>query len=140
MARVVVIGGSGHVGTYLVPSLVGRGHDVVNVSRGAPAPYRPHAAWARVEQVEADRTAEEADGQFGSRIADLRPHIVIDMISVDLSSTQGLVETLRGRVEHFLHCGTIWVYGHNAAVPATEDDPLRRCGYVERLPDARADQ
>ena len=41
MARVVVIGGSGHVGTYLVPALVERGHEVVNVSRGQSAPYRP---------------------------------------------------------------------------------------------------
>jgi nucleoside-diphosphate-sugar epimerase len=35
---------------------------------------------------------------------------------------------LRGRVEHVLHCGTIWVYGHNAAVPASEDDPLNPFG------------
>ena len=32
--RVVVIGGSGHVGTYLIPRLVAAGHEVVNVSRG----------------------------------------------------------------------------------------------------------
>ncbi len=128
MARVVVIGGSGHVGTYLVPALVERGHEVVNVSRGTSAPYQPHAAWAWVEQVEADRTAEEADGRIGSRIAELRPDIVVDMISFELSSTQELVEMLHGRVEHFLHCGTIWVYGHNAAVPATEDDPLNPFG------------
>ncbi|TNC49189.1 NAD-dependent epimerase/dehydratase family protein [Rubellimicrobium rubrum] len=128
MARVVVIGGSGHVGTYLVPALVERGHEVMNVSRGQAAPYRAHAAWARVEQVVADRTAEEVLGRFGPRIAELRPDIVVDMISFDLSSTQGLVEALRGRVEHFLHCSTIWVYGHNAAVPATEDDPLNPFG------------
>ena len=28
--RVVIIGGSGHVGTYLVPRLVEAGHEVVN--------------------------------------------------------------------------------------------------------------
>jgi nucleoside-diphosphate-sugar epimerase len=128
MARLVVIGGSGHVGTYLVPALVERGHEVVNVSRGQATPYRAHAAWARVEQVVADRMAEDAEGRFDARIAELRPDIVVDMISFDLSSTQGLVETLRGRVEHFLHCGTIWVYGHNATVPATEDDPLNPFG------------
>ncbi len=128
MARVVVIGGSGHVGTYLVPALVRRGHEVVNVSRGQAAPYRSDPAWAAVEQVAADRTVEDADGTFGARIAALRPDIVVDMISFDLPSTQALVEALRGRVEHLLHCGTIWVYGHNAAVPATEDDPLDTFG------------
>lgn len=128
MAKVVVIGGSGHVGTYLVPALVERGHEVVNVSRGQAAPYTPHPAWTKVRQVAADRAAEDAAGTFGVRIADLRPDIVVDMISFDLPSTQQIVEALRGRVEHLLHCGTIWVYGHNAAVPATEDDPLNPFG------------
>ena len=128
MTRVVVIGGSGHVGTYLVPSLVERGHDVVNVSRGQAVPYRRHAAWAAVEQVVVDRQAEEAAGTFGARMAALAPDVVVDMISFDLHGTQALVEAMRGRVEHFLHCGTIWVYGRNAAVPATEEDPLNPFG------------
>ena len=37
MAKVVIIGGSGHVGTYLVPRLVEAGHEVVNVTRGQRA-------------------------------------------------------------------------------------------------------
>src|SRR4051812_7394905 len=128
MARVVVIGGSGHVGTYLVPALVERGHEVVNISRGQAAPYRFHSGWAAVEQVTADRTVEDEAGTFGASVAALHPDIVVDMISFDLPSTQVLVEALRGRVEHFLHCGTIWVYGRNTAVPATEDDPLNPFG------------
>jgi len=128
MARVIVIGGSGHVGTYLVPRLVAAGHRVVNVARGARRPYSASAAWAEVETVIADRDAEDAAGSFGGRIAGLAPDIVIDMISFTLASTQHLAEALRGRVQHFLHCGTIWVYGHNAALPATEDQPLNPFG------------
>ena len=128
MARIVVIGGSGHVGTYLVPELVRRGHEVLNVSRGQAAPYRPHAAWTHVETVIADRTAEDKAGTFGKRIAGLKPDIVVDMISFDLASTKQLVAALSGKVEHLLHCGTIWVYGHNAAVPAREEDPLNPFG------------
>lgn len=124
MAKVVVIGGSGHVGTYLVPMLVERGHQVVNVSRGKASPYSPHPSWASVEQIAADRATEDAAGTFGARIAAMNADIVIDMISFDLASTRQIVEALRGRVEHFLHCGTIWVYGWNSSVPATEDDPL----------------
>lgn len=67
MPRIGIIGGSGHVGTYLVPALVERGHKVVNVSRGRAAPYRPHPAWKAIERVLVDRTAEEAEGKFGSR-------------------------------------------------------------------------
>lgn len=120
MARIVIIGGSGHVGTYLVPALVEQGHEVVNVSRGTAAPYRPHPAWNAVEQVLADRKAEEAAGKFGSRIAGLGADIVIDMISFELEAMQQLVQALDGRVEHYLFCSSIWVYGHGVAVPSTE--------------------
>jgi nucleoside-diphosphate-sugar epimerase len=126
--RIVIIGGSGHVGTYLVPMLVEAGHHVVNVSRGQAKPYTPDAAWASVETVVADRKTEEAAGTFGPRIAALRADVVIDMISFTLLSTNHLVQSLWGRIEHFLHCGTIWVYGHNPAVPATESDPLNPFG------------
>lgn len=128
MARVVVIGGSGHVGTYLVPMLVEAGHQVVNVSRGQAKPYKPHSAWSQVETVIADRDVEDRAGTFGARIAALEANVVVDMISFTLDSTQRLVAALSGKVEHFLHCGTIWVYGHNPAVPATESDPYNSFG------------
>jgi nucleoside-diphosphate-sugar epimerase len=123
MARIVIIGGSGHVGSYLVPALVEREHEVVNVSRGTASPYRPHPAWKAVERVVVDRKAEEAEGKFGSRIAGLNADIVIDMISFELERTQQLVEALRGRIEHYLFCSSIWVYGHATSVPSTETDP-----------------
>ena len=59
MARVIIIGGSGHVGTYLVPRLIEAGHEVVNVTRGHRAPYLPHRAWDRVTTVRIDRDKAE---------------------------------------------------------------------------------
>lgn len=123
MSRILIIGGSGHVGSYLVPALVDRGHDVVNVSRGIAAPYRQHLAWHRVENVVLDRAIEEKNGQFGRKIAALRPDIVIDMICFALSSTQQLVEALHGKVGQYLCCSTIWVYGRYFSVPSTEVEP-----------------
>ncbi|HET7715974.1 MAG TPA: NAD-dependent epimerase/dehydratase family protein, partial [Bauldia sp.] len=128
MARVVVIGGSGHVGTYLVPRLVQAGHEVVNVTRGARKPYSPHSAWAGVETVVLDREGEERAGTFGAKIAALRADIVIDMICFTLESAKQIVDALKGRVAHFLHCGTIWVHGHAVAVPTTEAAPRRPFG------------
>jgi nucleoside-diphosphate-sugar epimerase len=125
MARIVVIGGSGHVGTYLLPALVARGHEVVNVSRGKATPYRDHAAWKSVEQVAIDRKAEEAQGNFGSRIASLNADIVVDMITFELEGAQQLVEALRGKIEHYLFCSSIWVYGHATTVPSVETDPMK---------------
>src|SRR5882724_9364322 len=101
MPRVVIIGGSGHVGTYLVPRLVEAGFEVVNVSRGERKPYRPHAAWETVRTVTLDRDAEEKAGTFGRKIRDLKPDIVIDMICFRLDSAQHLVEALRGQIKHF---------------------------------------
>lgn len=37
--KAVVIGGCGHIGTYLVPRLVKAGYQVVSVTRGQSKPY-----------------------------------------------------------------------------------------------------
>jgi nucleoside-diphosphate-sugar epimerase len=121
--RVVVIGGTGHVGTYLVPRLIARGHEVIVVSRGQREPYQPHAAWQAVQEVVIDRAAAEEQGDFGSQIRDLAPDVVIDMICFHLDSARHLVDALRGHVQHFLHCGTIWVHGPSVEVPTSEAQP-----------------
>ena len=126
--RVVIIGGTGHVGTYLVPRLVHMGHTVACVCRQRREPYTPHAAWRWVERIGIDREAEEQAGTFGARIADLRPDVVIDMICFTPESARQLVEALRGRVQQLLHCGTIWIYGPSVQVPAMEDQPRRPFG------------
>jgi nucleoside-diphosphate-sugar epimerase len=126
--RVVIIGGSGHVGTYLVPRLVAAGHEVVAVSRGQRQPYQPHGAWRSVAQVELDRESAEADGSFGQRIRELGPDVVIDMICFTLESARQLAEALRGQIQHLLHCGTIWVHGPSTQVPTTEEQPRRPFG------------
>lgn len=123
MSRVVVIGGTGHVGTYLVPRLVEAGHDVVVVSRSQREPYQPHAAWDSVERVVIDRTAAEETGLFGKEIVDLEPEIVIDMICFTEESARHLVKSLRNQVQHFLHCGTIWVHGPCVQAPTSETQP-----------------
>lgn len=128
MAKVVVIGGSGHVGTYLVPRLVRAGHQVINVTRGQRQPYQPNAAWAAVETVIIDRDAEERAGIFGSHIAMLEGDVVVDMICFRLDSAEHIVRALQGRVQHLLHCGTIWVHGPQAVVPTQEDAPRNAFG------------
>ncbi|MGH3736966.1 MAG: NAD-dependent epimerase/dehydratase family protein [Micromonosporaceae bacterium] len=119
--RVVVIGGSGHVGTYLVPRLVALGAEVTVVSRGVREPYRRHGAWRRVTTVTADRD----DPAFPDRIAGLAPDVVVDLICFTEQQARSLGEALRDRVRHLLHCGTIWVHGPSGVVPTTEDGPRR---------------
>jgi len=119
--RVVVIGGSGHIGTFLVPRLVRAGHDVVAVSRGRQARYADDPAWEDVELVTADRAAEDRDGTFPDRVAGLRPDVVIDLICFTVDSATALVRRLRGETGHLLHCGSIWRSGPSRKVPVTED-------------------
>ena len=128
MSGIVIIGGSGHVGTYLVPRLVAAGFDVVNVSRGKRDAYTPHPAWKSVRTVIVDRDAEEKAGTFGGKVRDLDPDIVIDMICFTLESARHLADALRGRIQHFLHCGTIWVHGPSVAVPTPETAPRKPVG------------
>jgi len=121
--RVAIIGGTGHIGTYLTPRLVEAGFDVTCVSRGLKSPYQASAAWQQVRRAEIDRTAEEASESFGERIAALNAEVVIDLTCYLPQSAIQLTEALRGRVGHLLHCGTIWVHGHSVEVPTTEDAP-----------------
>src|SRR4051794_41809400 len=64
--RVVVIGATGHIGSFLVPRLVRAGHDVVAVSRGERAPYREAPEWRAGGRGGAGRGAGDAAGPVGA--------------------------------------------------------------------------
>jgi len=121
--KVAVVGATGHIGSYLVPRLVRGGHQVVALSRGTRAPYHPDPAWEseQVRRLTVDRDAEDRDGRFGARLADLRADAVVDLVCFTPESAQLLVEALRGTGTALLHCGTIWVHGPATEVPVTED-------------------
>lgn len=125
--RVVVIGGTGHIGTYLVPSLVRSGHEAVVISRGSRRPYREDPLWGEVEMVTCDRESAEADGEFGALVAGLRPDAVVDLTCFTTEQAEHLVGALDG--QHLVHTGSIWSYGPSTLVPTTEDVPKHPYGY-----------
>ncbi|MBI5009053.1 MAG: NAD-dependent epimerase/dehydratase family protein [Bacteroidia bacterium] len=126
--KIVVIGGTGHVGTYLVPGLVTAGHEVISVSRQKRKPYSEHTAWADVKQIVIDREEADAKKTFGKQIVKLYPDVVIDMICFTPESARLIAEVLNGKVQHFLHCGTIWVHGFSEQVPTDETQPRKPFG------------
>src|SRR6204780_540946 len=128
MGRVVVIGATGHIGTYLVPRLVDGGGGVPPVAGAGGEPYHPNPQWNAVTRVTADRDAEDAAGTFGTRIAALRPDVVIDLICFTASAAGLLVDALRPSPPLLVHCGTIWVHGPALRVPVTEDEPRTAYG------------
>ncbi len=121
--RILVIGGTGHIGTFLVPRLVSLGYEVLVAVRGQREPYVPHAAWQSVQKVKVDRPALENDGVFGREMARYKPDVVMDMTCFNQGSAQQLVEALRGEVQLLVHCGTVWVRGYGVQVPAREEHP-----------------
>ncbi|UVD58319.1 NAD-dependent epimerase/dehydratase family protein [Rhizobium sp. Pop5] len=121
--RVLVIGATGHVGTYLVPRLVEAGHDVVTISRGVAKPYAANGAWGAVDQRQMGRAEMERTGEFGPAVRALKADIVIDMICFTLESAEHLATALSGHVGHFLHTGTIWTHGYPMTVPTVEEAP-----------------
>jgi nucleoside-diphosphate-sugar epimerase len=126
--RVVVIGGTGHIGTFLIPRLVNAGHEVIVASRGKREPYVRHPAWKAVRRIDVDRTAEDSAGTFGERIAALEADAVVDLICFTPDSAQQLVDALQPRQTLLLHCGTMWVHGLPTTVPLTEDAPRHPFG------------
>ncbi|MGI8457391.1 MAG: NAD-dependent epimerase/dehydratase family protein [Propionibacteriaceae bacterium] len=121
--RIVVLGATGHVGSYLVPRLVQAGHEVVAASRGTREPYHADPAWESVERVALDREAADADGTTAADVLAHRPDVVIDMVCFTEASAAQLVEGLRGRVSLLAHCGTVWTHGVSTTLPMGEDDP-----------------
>ena len=141
--RITVIGGTGHIGSFLVPSLVRSGHRVTVISRGLRSPYAldhpGHAeAWEQVERVNCDREATEAgrtngaDGanganrNFGTLVADTQPDAVVDLTCFTLDQARHLASHLDG--QHLVHTGSVWAYGRSTTVPTTEATPKRPFG------------
>ncbi|MBX3311585.1 MAG: NAD(P)-dependent oxidoreductase [Microbacteriaceae bacterium] len=120
--RIVVIGGSGHIGSFLVPRLVRAGHTVFNITRGVSSSYSNTAPeWKQVQQVSFDRASLDAEGRFGEAVLALQPEVVIDLVCFTLESAKLLVDSLRGKVSHLIHCGSIWRYGSSYKLPISED-------------------
>lgn len=121
--RVLVIGGTGHIGSYLVPRLVLAGHEVSVVARN-PVPRYTDArlCWGAVQWIIADRKAEEQAGIWQPRMESLEADVVIDLICYTPEQNRAMVEAFEGRITHFIHCGTIWAYGHPGQVPYRECD------------------
>jgi nucleoside-diphosphate-sugar epimerase len=121
--HIVVIGATGHIGTFLVPRLVRAGHRVTVVSRGTRAPYAESPEWADVERITADRDREDADGTFPGRIAALGADVVIDLVCFTPESARALVDALRTATPdaHLVHCGSVWRAGPSSVLPITEE-------------------
>jgi nucleoside-diphosphate-sugar epimerase len=101
--QVLVIGGSRFIGLAVVQRLLADGHRITLLNRGqTPDPFG-----TRVSRVIGDRSdAETLRRAVGRRDFD----VVLDVIAFREEDTQTAIETLHGRIGHFIHISTASVY------------------------------
>lgn len=125
MKKAIVIGATGHIGSYLVPELVKNGYEVYAVSRGIKQPYTLHAAeWKEVHTVNLDRHSM-SEIEFGEEIVKYNPHLVCDLTAYTLADAKGVAEALMRSAEnaYLIQIGSIWIYDEKYEVPVPEDHP-----------------
>lgn len=115
---VLVIGGYGHTGRFLVPRLVRAGWRVTVLTRGNQAAPDceawkdlPHRHVAGNYQ---DLTEKHLWPDLLRRIA---PGVVIDILA---RNAPAVVQACPGTVNHVIACGSVWMYGPPRQVPAPE--------------------
>lgn len=122
--RVLVVGGTGHIGSYLVPRLITAGYHVQVVSRNPKPQYcDPRLGWQKVEWIVADRREEEKTDKWQKRMLAVETDVVMDLLCFTPEQNRIIVEAFEGRIKHFIHCGTIWAYGTPRRCPYKESDP-----------------
>jgi len=122
--RVLVIGGTGHIGSYLTPRLVRKGLDVTVTAR---TPKPRHAlselGWDKVNWLLCDRREEEKSDAWSKRMASVEADVVVDLIGYTPEQNDMMVAAFKGRIDHFINCGSIWAYGPSLRVPHLEHYP-----------------
>lgn len=110
MPRVLITGGSGGLGTELVPRLLAQGYTVRILSRGTrPAGADPAVEWAQASLETGEGLAEAVKG------ADIILHAASTPSAVEQVDTGGaarLLELTRGTQTHFFYISIVGVDRH----------------------------
>lgn len=123
--RILIIGGTGLIGTGITSALLERGHELIHFNRGG-------GSGRDVRQVVGDRGDRET---FERRMAELGPlDCVIDMIGFERADVDSAVRAFRGRIGQYVFCSTVDVYTKPAlSYPvdeAHERNPSRAFAYA----------
>lgn len=119
--KIIVIGGTGHIGTFLCPMLASAGHEVICVSRGTKNPYQKVKGAEKVRMLRLDRSSMLAQ-EFAQQIVTLEPDVVIDLINFKVPDVIAMVEALRNKVGQYIYCSSCWAEGRAEILPTSPDN------------------
>ena len=114
--KVIVIGGTGHIGTFLIPMLVKSGYQTIYITRGKSKPYVDDIAWEKAQNIILDRNS---DKDFVKKIMEINPDIIVDLINYNINETKKIVEAIQKSscCSHYLYCSSIWAHGRSQVLP-----------------------
>ncbi|MFI6566055.1 SDR family oxidoreductase [Streptomyces sp. NPDC050534] len=129
--RVLVAGGTGHSGSYIIPELIAAGHEVTGLARSDTAAAAVSALGAKVRRGDLQdldglkEAAADSDGVIHvAHRQDLLPSGGIDAVAAaELPIMLAYGEALAGTGKPLVAAGSIGSPGQHLGRPATEEDP-----------------
>lgn len=109
--KILVIGGTGHVGTFLVKKLVNNGHDVYVGTRGKTT-QRDENFFKSVNFI----TCDSSDDESLSCLKQYQFDTVVDFPGTAFK----VWNCLKNDVSHLIACGSLWMFGYPHVVPTPE--------------------
>jgi nucleoside-diphosphate-sugar epimerase len=123
--KILVIGGTGHVGQFMVPKLVDAGLEVMVASSGK-TPLPDNKIWSNVNYLKCN--VNNADHL--NKLTDEAPEVVIEIPG----NAWTVYQSMKSVCQHFIACGSVWMFGEPKVVP-TPDQTQNDCvfeGYQKR--------
>jgi nucleoside-diphosphate-sugar epimerase len=115
---VLVIGGYGHIGRFLVPRLARAGWQVTVLTRGQHAPPDSDA-WMNLPHRHLAANYQELTEQhrWPDLLKEVAPTVVIDILA---RHAPAVVHACPPSVSHVVVCGSVWMYGPPRQIPTPE--------------------
>lgn len=109
--KILVIGGTGHVGEFLVPILVKNGHEVYVGTRGTTKP-QSNDNFDGAKFITVDAT--DVDSLRGLK------EYGFDTIVEFPGKVYNVWQALKDSVSHIVACGSLWMFGYPKVIPTPE--------------------